>query len=346
MDNNPYFTYSSNDTEYTPMVERSPTLVDGNETNGPGGSTPGSQSAVGGRTDMLSSHPHPLKEANGSNSRLGSGLGLEVNGVDASTTSGSEVGNGTSGSTLDSPSQAKTTPMEITRPAEDRDPEVGLGNGTSGNTLDSPPVGLLWGYWLDFCAGLGGMILLAIVMPLVLIRCIVGGSERIVLTRGKKIKAGWITIAILIAIGVGVGVPCGALGKCSHTNDPDVPTPREPKPSPIVEPKPSPIVEPKPPPIVEPTGTPGNIAATRPCQPNFEGLALAVNGSNHVEWGFWGIGGDTVIAQRPNPSVSEFYLPFTGDPVNMYRIQYVPCLSPSAAYISNLQSHQQQSSNN
>jgi hypothetical protein len=211
----------------------------------------------------------------------------------------------------------------ITRPTEDR--------GTRE-----------WLVWLDFCAKLGGMILLAITMPLVVVRCIAGGSapgnasESVQHTRAEKIKAGWITTAILIAIGVGIGVPCGALGKCSHTNDPDVPPPVEPTPPPV---------EPTPPPGVEPTGTPGPVAVTRPYQPNFEGLALAVNGS-HVEWGFWGIGGDTVIAQRFNPSISEFYLPITGDPVNMYRIQYVPCLSPSAAYISNLQSHQQQSSNN
>jgi hypothetical protein len=73
--------------------------VGGNETNGPGWSTPGSQSAVGGRTVVLPSDPHPLKEANGFNSRSDSGLGLEINGVDGSPTSGSEVGNGTSGST-------------------------------------------------------------------------------------------------------------------------------------------------------------------------------------------------------------------------------------------------------
>jgi len=135
------------------------------------------------------------------------------------------------------------------------------------------------------------------------------------LVRRRKTKAGWITAATLflggcVAIGVtlsrgGNHGPDGSTISRTGNHGPD---------GPIINSTSETSTAPEP--------LWANITAARPCQPNFEGSALAVNGS-HVEWGFWGIseGAQAVIVQVFNRSVSEFLVFFRGEPINMYHIQ-------------------------
>jgi len=171
-------------------------------------------------------------------------------------------------------------------------------NGTRGLT-----------YFKVLFKNVGNLMLAGIAIPMGIWKCVSGNaSQRTLHTDSEKVKAGQITMVILvIVVGLAIGLPCG-LDKCEDdTNSSTGPQPTAggsgdggQKPLPVA-----------------PTKTPGGIA--HPCQPNFGGAVLSVNGS-YVEWG---ISGDTVIAQNFDPSVPEFYFYFTGAPTNLYNIQPV-----------------------
>jgi hypothetical protein len=207
-------------------------------------------------------------------------------------------------------------------------------------------VWLLLPGWKQWCVRLGGLVLLFLAIPIIIWNAIrsdpTSGDvlERVAPSTQKKTKAGWITAATLflggcVAIGVtlsrgGNHGPDGSTISRTGNHGPD---------GPIINSTSETSTAPEP--------LWANITAARPCQPNFEGSALAVNGS-HVQWGFWGIseGAQAVIVQVFNRSVSEFLVFFRGEPINMYHIQYVPYLPHAAACIVNphLQNPKQQPS--